>query len=519
MLRNLGRAIGVVRTLAKYDATFVVDRLGLRGLPRLAFTLAAGGPGAEGRGLPPGQRLAAAVQEMGPSFVKFGQALSTRPDVVGEQLAADLGALRDRMAPFPSAEARRTIAEQLGEEDPFATFADEPAAAASIAQVHYATLADGRKVAVKVLRPDIEVRFARDIDLFRWISERVEAARPDLRRLEPRRVVQMFRSTVDAEMDLRLEAAAASELAENFADDPTFRVPDIDWRHTQRRVLTSSRAQGIPITDRDGLLAAGRDPETIVRNLLTAFLKQAFRDGFFHADLHHGNLFVDEHNNLIAVDFGIMGRLDRPQRRYVAEMLLAFLTGDYRRAAEVHFEAGYVRSDQSVDAFAQACRSIAKPVFERPLNEVSVANLLAQLFRITESFDMRTQPQLLLLQKTMVVVEGLCRGLAPDADLWGVARAFLQEWAPAHIGPAAQAQDAVEELAAAARRIPGLVEKAELAAGAFTAEGLRVHAPVPEGFPGDSAARREGSRDIPINTILFGVIGLLVLVLVVQFVT
>ena len=439
--------------------------------------------------------------------------------MVGEELAADLAMLRDRMAPFPAAEARRAIAAQLDDDTPFATFEDEPAAAASIAQVHFATLDDGSEVAVKVLRPEIEERFARDLDLFRWVAERLEAARPELRRLEPRRVVQTFRSTVDAEMDLRLEAAAASEMAENFAGDPTFQVPEIDWRHTQRRVLTLARVSGIPITDRSALLAAGRDPDTIVRNLLTAFLKQAFRDGFFHADLHHGNLFVDEDNNVIAVDFGIMGRLDRAERRYVAEMLLAFLIGDYRRAAEVHFEAGYVRRDHSVDAFAQACRSIAKPIFERPPAEVSVAKLLAQLFRITETFDMRTQPQLLLLQKTMVVVEGLCRGLAPEADLWGTARSFLQEWAPAHIGPAAQAQDAVENLAAAARRIPGLVEKAELAAGAFTAEGLRVLPPMPEMHPRELAQPREGKRDVPVSTIMSGVIGVLLLVLVVQLVT
>jgi ubiquinone biosynthesis protein len=519
-LRNLGRGIAVTRILGRNDASFVLDHLGLPAAARLALRVVAGRPSRDSRGLRAGERLAAAAQEMGPSFIKMGQALSTRPDLAGDEIARDLGALRDRVPPFSGEEARRAIAEQLGE-DPaavFSAFDDEPVAAASIAQVHYATLADGEAVAVKVLRPGIEAEFNRDLDLFQWIAETAERLRPDIRRLEPLQVVRMLRATVDAEMDLRLEAAAASELQDNFEDDPTFRVPDVEWRYTQRRVMTSQRVDGVPLGDRAGLLAAGRDPEAVVRNVLTAFLKQAFFHGFFHADLHHGNLFVDEDNQVIAVDFGIMGRLDRAQRLYVAEMLLAFLSGDYRRAAEVHFEAGYIRRDKSVDAFAQACRSIAKPVFDRPPNEVSVGRLLAQLFRVTESFDMRTQPQLLLLQKTMVVVEGLCRELAPDTNLWGIAREVLEDWAAANLGPAAKATAVAEEFVGMVRRLPHLVEKAELAASAFTEQGVRIHPEAQARFDSAADLDRQGARNnLTVTRILMGVIVALAAVLVVQF--
>ena len=464
----------MVRVLVRHDAGFILDRLGPPAPVRLAFRIAAGRPRRRRTPLRPGQRLAAAVQEMGPSFVKMGQALSTRPDLVGEELAADLAQLRDRLPSFSSAEARAAMADQLGAEADaaFSSFEDAPIAAASIAQVHAATRAeDGADVVVKVLRPGIEGRLARDIELFLWVAEMAERFRPDLRRLAPVSVVRTFRATVDVEMDLRLEAAAASELAENFQGDPTFQVPDIDWRRTQRRVMTAARVDGVPVTDRDSLIAAGRDPAVVVRNLLTAFLRQAFRDGFFHADLHHGNLFVDSDHNIAAVDFGIMGRLDTESRRYVAEMLLAFLSGDYRRVAQVHFDAGYVPADKSVDAFAQVCRSIGKSVFDRPAQEVSMASLLARLFQVTESFDMTTQPQLLLLQKTMVVVEGLCRALSPDTDLWGIARSVLGEWVSANLGPTTRATEAVEEFADAARRLPNLVKQAELAVGALAKEG------------------------------------------------
>ena len=362
-----------------------------------------------------------ALQELGPSFVKFGQSLSTRADLVGEDLAADLAELQDHLPPFPSHQARDIIAREfdLPIEELYSEFDDEAIAAASIAQVHYAVTAEGRHVAVKILRPGVEQAFQRDLDLFYWFAEIMERLQPAFRRLRPVDIVRTFNETVDLEMDLRLEAAAASELAEQFENDPNYRVPEIDWQRTQRQVLTAERIHGIPIDDRESLIDAGHDLEEIAGKVLVIFLKQVFRDGFFHADMHAGNLFVDENGNIVAVDFGIMGRLDRESRRFVAELLLAFLVGDYRRAAEVHFEAGYVPAHESVEAFTQACRSIGEPHTRQAGQRDLGGPASAQLFRITETFAMPTQPQLLLLQKTMMMVEGACRRLAPGSELLG----------------------------------------------------------------------------------------------------
>ena len=513
-IRNFTRAITIARTLTRHGAGDVLDQLGVLKAVRAVLCLGVGPPR---KGAPDrlGLQLSAAAQELGPAFIKFGQSLSTRPDVVGKEIAADLAELRDRLEPFSGATARQIIGEQLGRDvdEIFADFDDQPVAAASIAQVHFAGLADGSHMAVKVLRPGIEEKFARDIDFFLWGAEWLESLYPPMRRLAPVQVVETFRKSAATEMDLRLEAAAASELAENFERDTTFQVPDVDWSRTQRRVLTTDRIGGIPIADQSALTSAGRNLQQIARNLILGFLKQAFRDGFFHADLHQGNLFVDDHDNIVAVDFGIMGRLDRRTRLYVAEMLLAFLVGDYRRAAEVHFEAGYVPRDQSVDSFAQACRSIAEPIFDRPPAEVSMAKLFTQLFSITESFNMRTQPQLLLLQKTMVVVEGICRDLAPDADQWAIAREFLDEWVPENLGPMAKAKEAITEVADAARKLPGLVEKAELAALALAPKGLF---PENDGDAAQVFGHRESARRMSTNKILYGMILVLVIVVVTQ---
>lgn len=452
----------------------------------------------------PGQRLAAAVQAMGPSFIKFGQTLSTRPDIVGDEIAADLAMLRDRLPPFSAAEARAVIEGEMDQpmDDLFASFDEEPVAAASIAQVHFATTIERNPVAVKVLRPGIEREFESDIGLFLWGAEQLEKYIEGARRLEPVKVVQTFRRTVNEELDLRLEGAAASELSDNLAGDAEFKVPEVDWRRTQKRVLTTERVLGIPIADKAALLAAGRNLDRVAENVLTAFLKQAFRDGFFHADLHHGNLFVGADDGIIAVDFGIMGRLDERERRHVGEMLLAFLTRDYRRAAEVHVQAGYVRRDQSIDAFAQALRAVAKPIFDRPPHEVSIGKLLAHLFEVTNQFAMRTQPQLLLLQKTMVVVEGLCRDLSPKADLWGTARTFLRAWLPLAAGPVVLARGGAEELVATVRRLPGLIDAAERAGAAFGPEGLRL-TPSPSGDGLGGAGR--GLRATPVRLLSYSI--------------
>lgn len=487
-VRNIRRLISLARVLARHDALYPLERLGLprravRALAHLAHRRKSGRPG---------ERLAAALQEMGPSFVKFGQSLSIRPDLVGEDIAEDLGRLRDRLPPFPARRARETVEAALGRPigDLFERFDDRAAAAASIAQVHRATTGDGREVMVKVLRPGIEDRFRRDIEFFAWAAALLERLQPDFRRLRAREVVETFAAAVAVEMDLRLEAAAASELAENLAGDPTFQVPEVDWDRTGRRVLTAARFEGIPIDDRAALLAAGRDPEAIVANLLRAFFNQVFRDGFFHADLHPGNLFVDEDNHLRAVDFGIMGRLDKRDRRYVAELLLAFLVGDYRRAAEVHFEAGYVPRSQSVETFAQACRSIGEPLLGRDARFLSAGRLLAQLFQITRTFAMQTQPQLLLLQKTLVVIEGVARHLAPDANLWQTAEPLLAEHVRERLGAEARLREGLDETRDMARRLPRLVETAAAAAAMAADQGLRLHPESARAIAAEQARRR-----------------------------
>jgi ubiquinone biosynthesis protein len=415
-----------------------------------------------------GQRLAAALSELGPAFIKLGQMLSTRADLLGEDIAADLSLLQDRLEPFGAAEARATIESEFGAtvEELFVAFDDEPISAASIAQVHYASVAPSdrftsERVAVKVLRPGIERAFARDIDLMRWLALLVERTQPRLRRFKFTEVVETFAETVRMEMDLRLEAAAASELAENFDGDPTYRVPAVDWRRTARRVMTQERLTGIPMDDRDALVAAGHDITSVLEKAAAIFFKQVFRDGYFHADQHPGNMFVDAGGNIGAVDFGIMGRLDRKTRYYLADMLLAFIGRDYRRVAEVHFAAGYVPAYQSLDLFAQACRSIGEPIFGRPLNEISFASVLGQLFQISETFDMEVQPQLLLLQKNMLMAEGVSRRLNPDLNIWTLAQPLIETWMRENRGPEARLRNTATDLMQSLERLPALLSNVE----------------------------------------------------------
>jgi ubiquinone biosynthesis protein len=472
-LRNLRRLVEIGVTLARHDALGPVAALPLPGLFKTAARL--GARVLRRDGLPPreGERLALALTALGPTFVKFGQALSVRPDLVGRPLAEDLGRLRDRLPPF--ADPRGAIAEALGRpvDMLFATFDEAPVAAASIAQVHFAVTSEGAPVAVKVLRPGIEAAFRRDLDLFRWLAGMAES-RAGFSRLRPRDAVQTIADSVAIELDLRLEAAAAAELRENFAADPELRVPAIDWSRTARRVLTLDRIDGIPVQDIAALDAAGLDRKALAAAVIASFLKQALRDGFFHADLHQGNLFVARDGTLEPVDFGIMGRLDLPTRRFMAEMLHAFITGNWKRAAEVHFEAGYVPDSKSREAFAQACRSIGEPIIGRPVAEISVGRLLAQLFEITETFDMRTQPQLLLLQKTMVTVEGVARELDPDVNFWAVAQPVVETWMREAMGPAARVEQAAGDALATLRRLPGVLDRIDRAADALGGGAVRL---------------------------------------------
>lgn len=460
--RNLWRLFVIARTLARHDALEPLAHLGVA--PWLVRPLRTLSRGASG-GLRIGQRLAQAAVELGPGFIKFGQALSTRADLIGADAAEDLAMLRDRLPAFPVTEARAVIARELGApvDTLFSSFDDTPVAAASIAQVHFATTSDGRDVAVKVLRPGVEAAFQRDLDLLFWIAALIERTQPKWRRLRPVESVATVADVVAIEMDLRLEAAAASELAENFAGDTGFNVPDVDWQRTAQRVLTTERVHGTPIDRREDLIAAGHDPAAVLEKAARATFNQVFRDGFFHGDPHQGNLFVDGAGELWAVDFGIMGRIDTATRRYLAAMLMGFLDADYLSVAKIHFDAGYVPSDRSLGAFTQAIRSIGEPILGLPVNEISVGRLLGQLFAITETFGMQTQPHLLLLQKVLVVSEGVGRVLYPDANMWQLARPLIEDWVIAHAGPEARAKVAVEEAAQLARRLPRLASRAEVA--------------------------------------------------------
>ena len=472
-LRHVARLIGIGLILARYDALFLFEPIGPSPLLRGARLLRRRGTGARR-----GQRLAAAFQAIGPAFIKLGQMLATRADLLGDEIAADLAMLQDHLPPFPASEARASIEAEFGAPvaSLFQSFDDVPVAAASIAQVHFAVTSEGGEVAVKVLRPGIARAFARDLDLLRWLARMIERTRPALRRLKPVEIVRILEQSVEIEMDLRFEAAAASELAENFAGDQGFHVPKVDWRRTARSVLTTDRVAGIRVDDPAALVAAGHDIDALLRKAAEAFFIQVFRDGFFHADLHPGNMFVEAGGAIAVVDFGIMGRLDRDTRFFLADMLVGFLSGDYRRVAEVHFAAGYVPRDRSIDAFAQACRSIGEPILGRPLADISIARLLAQLFRVTEQFEMETQPQLLLLQKTMVLIEGVGRQLDPEVNIWALARPLIEEWMAENRGPEAQLRQRLESLVEILDGIPDLMRNLGKLVEDWSREGVVLHA-------------------------------------------
>jgi len=473
-LRNTWRLLRIALSLARHDALFPLEILGIAP-PLVAWARLFARPN-DGRR--PGERLAAALQEMGPSFIKLGQALSTRADLLSEAVTADLATLQDHLPAFPGSAARLIVEAELGRPiaSLFAHFDDTPVAAASIAQVHFAVTADGREVAVKVLRPGIELAFERDLDLFYWMAELIERTQPRFRRLKPVESVRAFADVVRLEMDLRMEAAAAEELGENFTDDPGYRAPAIDWDRTAQRVMTQERIDGIPIGDRETILAAGHDPEAIMKKSAEAFFYQVFRDGFFHADMHGGNAFVDRNGCIVPVDFGIMGRIDEDTRGYLAELLVAFLRRDYRAVAEVQFRAGYVPPDQSLEVFAQACRSIGEPIFGKPSHQISIARLLAQLLRVTEQFEMTVQPQLLLLQKTMLMAEGMGTRLNPHVNIWELARPLIEEWMLIHFGPRATAERTAADLMRGLRRLPRLIDSLHMVAEHERREAERAEA-------------------------------------------
>ncbi|MEF3365945.1 2-polyprenylphenol 6-hydroxylase [Methylocystis sp. 9N] len=417
-----------------------------------------------------GGALVRALAQIGPSYVKLGQFLATRPDIVGGEIADALTALQDRMEPFGRAKAVVIIEKALGKkiDDLFVSFG-EPVAAASVAQVHIAQArykGVARKVAVKVLRPGVEAQFARDLrDMYR-VARLAERYSSEARRLRMIEVVDTLARTVRLETDFRLEAAAASEFADNVANDPEIHVPHVDWDRTAREVLTLEWIEGIPLSDIERVAAEGHDLKAIGRKVLQSFLRHAMRDGFFHADMHQGNLFVDKTGRLVAIDFGIMGRLGLKERRFLAEILYGFITRDYKRVAEVHFEAGYVPATHSVEEFSQALRAIGEPMHTINASEISMARLLTLLFEVTALFDMRTRTELVLLQKTMVVAEGVARAFDPKLDIWKTCDPVVRSWIEENLGPKAKIEDAgrsVAELARLATRLPQTLQEAETA--------------------------------------------------------
>ena len=410
--------------------------------------------------MPPAPR---ALTALGPAYIKFGQILSTRPDVVGEELAAQMRVLQDKLPPFSMEEAEAAVEAELDApvEDLFSTFSP-PVAAASIAQVHKATLAEGGEpVAVKILRPGIERAFRRDIDAFYFAARTIELLSPASRRLRPMEVVAHFEGVVMGELDLRLESAAAAEFAATTAEDPNFDVPQIRWHLSGRRVMTMGWVEGTNIGDNAALDAAGHDRRALARQVLQSFLNQALRDGYFHGDMHQGNLKVAPNGDLLVFDFGIMGRIDEYTRRVYAEILFGFIRRDYRRVAEVHFEAGYVPADRDVDEFARALRAVGEPIFGMDASRISMARLLAYLFEVTERFGMETRTELILLQRTMVVVEGVARGLDPRMNIWDTAQPIVTEYLSKFVGPRALAEDALRTLRILSRFGPLLPRLAE----------------------------------------------------------
>jgi len=456
---HLWRLLKWGRTLARHGALMGIERDPLtpppvRRLVRLARF---------GARVPAQPRYAEAFQAIGPAAIKLGQTLATRPDLVGEEAAHDLLRLQDALPPVPFPAIRAQIQSALGRpiEALFARFDEEPVGAASIAQVHRAVTTDGRDVAVKVQRPGVADQFARDIQTYEWAAAHLEKLGGEVARLRPRLVIANFKRWTVRELDLRREAASSSELAEAMAAEPGYTVPAIDWDRTSGRVMTMEWVDGVKISDRDAIIAAGHDPRVLAERLVNTFLHQAIAEGFFHADMHQGNLFVTPDGRIAALDFGIMGRIDRRARLWLAEILYGLITGNYRRVAEIHFEAQYVPAHHNVAEFATALRAVGEPMRGKPVRELSVGQMLDGLFAITRDFDMQTQPHLLLLQKTMVMVEGVATMLDPDINLWETSAPYVKGWLRDELGPEAKVADALIENWRTLQRLPDLIRRIE----------------------------------------------------------
>jgi len=456
---HLWRLLKWSRILARHGALVGIERdintpAALRRLVRIARF---------GARVPATPAYADALQAIGPAAIKFGQTLATRPDIVGDAAAKDLLRLQDALPPVAFDVIERAMTSSFGRPltDLFSSIDPVPVGAASIAQVHRAVTTDGRDVAIKVLRPGVEEEFARAIETYQWAAAQIEGMGGELTRLRPRLVIETFKRWTARELDLRREAASASELAEAMMAEPDFIVPQIDWQRTTGKVMTLEWISGIKMSDRAAVIAAGHDPARLAHILVHAFLRQAIAEGFFHADLHQGNLFVLPGNRIAAIDFGIMGRIDRRARVWLAEILYGLITGNYRRVAEIHFEAGYVPPHHDVAEFATALRAVGEPMRGQPVKDMSVGAMLDGLFNITRDFDMQTQPHLLLLQKTMVMVEGVATALDPDINMWETAAPFVREWIRTELGPETAVADRLIKDFGTIARLPDLIRNIE----------------------------------------------------------
>lgn len=461
---HLWRLLKWARILARHGALRGIERdpntpAALRRLVRIARF------GANTRKAP---AYADALQAIGPAAIKLGQTLATRPDLIGDEAAADLMRLQDAVPPLDFTIIAAALVRAFGRDaigdGPQALFTSidpVPIGAASIAQVHRAVTSDGRTVAVKVLRPGVEEEFSRAIETYAWAAAQLEGLGGEISRLRPRLVIETFKRWTARELDLRREAASASELAEAMIAEPGFVIPAIDWQRTTGRVLTLAWVDGIKLSNRDALVAAGQDLPALAATLVRAFLRQAIAEGFFHADMHQGNLFALADGRIAAIDFGIMGRIDRRARTWLAEILYGLITGNYRRVAEIHFEAGYVPAHHNVAEFATALRAVGEPMRGLAVKDMSIGTMLDGLFNITRDFDMQTQPHLLLLQKTMVMVEGVATSLDPEINLWNTAAPFVREWIRTELGPETALADRIVEDLRTVARLPALIRNIE----------------------------------------------------------
>ncbi len=461
MARNFFHFLRIAWVLTRHGLDEMVSGLHLFRPYAFLFKLM---PVRRQRGMPRGDRLRTALEELGPVFVKFGQVLSTRPDLLPADIAESLAKLQDQVPPFSGDEAVRVIEKAYGNklQDHFKTFEKESTASASVAQVHYAQLLDGTDVVVKVVRPGIELIIQRDLELLHGLADLTDRYWSQGKRCKPREIVADYDKTIHDELDMMREAASASQLKVNFQHSALIYVPRVYWQHTCHKVLVMERVYGIPVRDIDRLKATGLDMQKLAHAGVEIFFTQAFRDGFFHADMHPGNIFVSEQGQYRAVDFGIMGTLSTADKRYLAENLLAFFNRDYRRVADAHLRAGWVPPGTSAEDFEGAIRTVCEPIFSRPIGEISFGGFLIDLFRVARRFNMPVQPQLVLLQKTLLNIEGLGRQLYPQLDLWQTAKPFLEKWMNQQIGPRAALKTIKQELPnlfTLAPELPGLAHQ------------------------------------------------------------